>query len=47
MKFGKYTVDTVFLILAAVFMFTAIVQDNMAFLGVVIICAILGIKKTG
>lgn len=47
MKFGNYQIDTLFAVLAFTFLLTAFLQENMAFLGAVIICLIFGVKKVG
>lgn len=40
-----YKIDWMFAMLAIIFMIAAIVSDNFAFMGGVIICLIFGIKK--
>ena len=45
MKFSNYQIDTIFLMLAIAFVMLAIILQNPAFIGSVIICFIFGVKK--
>lgn len=45
MKLGSYKIDITFVLFAIVFIFIAIIYENMAFLSGVIVCLIFGIKK--
>ncbi len=45
MTFGNYKIDTIFALFAITFLIMAIVLENKAFLGGVLICLIFGIKK--
>lgn len=47
MKLGNYKIDITFVLFAIVFIFMAIIYENMAFLSGVIVCLIFGIKKMG
>jgi putative membrane protein len=40
-----YKIDWIFAMLAIIFMMAAIVSNNFAFMGSVIICLIFGVKK--